>query len=95
VNEKVSYWLETADYDLATAQAMLETRRLLYVGFMCHQVIEKALKAVIANAGAEPPRSHRLRRLAELGDMYPEDERPAAGLPRGAGANECRGAVSD
>ncbi len=33
---KAAYWLESAEYDLQTAQAMLETRRLLYVGFMCH-----------------------------------------------------------
>ncbi|WP_330636719.1 HEPN domain-containing protein [Acutalibacter sp.] len=28
------------------AKAMLETKRFLYVGFMCHQTIEKGLKAV-------------------------------------------------
>ena len=43
--EKVSYWLDLAEYDLDTAKAMLKSRRYLYVGFMCHQVIEKALKA--------------------------------------------------
>lgn len=41
--DKVRYWIELSDYDLETAQAMLETSRFLYVGFMCHQVIEKAL----------------------------------------------------
>ena len=44
--DKAAYWFDGADYDLQTAQAMLETRRLLYVGFMCHQTIEKALKGV-------------------------------------------------
>ena len=44
VDEKVEYWLDIASYDLKTAQAMLRTKRFLYVGFMCHQVIEKALK---------------------------------------------------
>ena len=42
--DKSEYWFESAEYDLQTARAMLETRRLLYVGFMCHQTIEKALK---------------------------------------------------
>ena len=42
--DKSEYWFESAKYDLQTARAMLETRRLLYVGFMCHQTIEKALK---------------------------------------------------
>lgn len=34
-----------SDYDYDTAIAMMQTRRYLYVGFMCHQTIEKALKA--------------------------------------------------
>ena len=44
---KAAYWLDGAEYDLQTARAMLEARRLLYVGFMCHQPIDKALKAVL------------------------------------------------
>ena len=51
MNNKSSYWLELADYDLETARAMLQTGRYLYVGFMCHQVIEKALKAVVSSNG--------------------------------------------
>ena len=31
--DKSEYWFESAKYDLQTARAMLETRRLLYVGF--------------------------------------------------------------
>ncbi len=65
VTDRVRYWLDIADYDLETARAMLQTGRYLYVGFMCHQVIEKALKAVIVKAGVEPPRIHALSRLAE------------------------------
>ena len=70
MNDKTSYWLELAEYDLETARAMLQTGRYLYVGFMCHQVVEKALKAVIAAKGEFPPKIHRLRRLAELGNVY-------------------------
>ena len=29
--DKSEYWFESAEYDLQTARAMLETRRLLYV----------------------------------------------------------------
>jgi HEPN domain-containing protein len=43
-NEK--YWLEIASYDLKTAEAMLNSKRFLYVGFMCHQSIEKILKGI-------------------------------------------------
>jgi len=40
--------MDLAEYDIETAKAMLQTSRYLYVGFMCHQTIEKALKAVIS-----------------------------------------------
>lgn len=55
-----------SDYDFDTAQAMLETKRYLYVGFMCHQVIEKILKAYWTIKLEEPPlKIHTLSRLAE------------------------------
>ena len=31
--DKKNYWVELSDYDLETA--MLQTKRYLYVGFMC------------------------------------------------------------
>ena len=43
ISDKVKYWLELAEYDLETAKVMLNGGRYLYVGFMCHQVIEKIL----------------------------------------------------
>ena len=56
---KVQYWLELADYDLETAEAMLSTGRYLYVGFMCHQVVEKCLKALYTKTFSEiPPKIH-------------------------------------
>lgn len=45
MKDKVTYWGEMSDYDFDTAGPMLETKRYLYVGFMCHQTIEKVLKA--------------------------------------------------
>lgn len=64
--DKVEYWIEMSDYDFETAKAMLETKRYLYVGFMCHQVIEKILKAYWSNVSEEPPlKIHSLSRLAE------------------------------
>ncbi len=54
-----------SDYDFDTANAMFDTKRYLYVGFMCHQVIEKALKAYWSNVLDEPPlKIHSLSRLA-------------------------------
>lgn len=69
-NDKVKYWLDLAEYDLETAKVMLDGKRYLYVGFMCHQVIEKALKAVIAKKGETPPKIHNLSRLANLSGLF-------------------------
>ncbi len=66
MNDKVTYWIEMSDYDFDTAKAMLETKRYLYVAFMCHQTVEKILKAYWSNVLEEPPlKIHNLSRLAE------------------------------
>jgi HEPN domain-containing protein len=73
MSESVKYWLDIAEYDVETASAMLKTGRYLYVGFMCHQVIEKALKAVIARDCAEgeiPPKIHHLLKLADRAGLF-------------------------
>ncbi len=60
----IDNWLSLARYDLATAEAMLQTGRLLYVGFMCQQAIEKLLKACyVKEHGLTPPYTHNLLRL--------------------------------
>ena len=71
--EKVEYWLDIANYDIETAKAMLNSGRFLYVGFMCHQVIEKAFKAVIARdcvADEIPPKIHDLRKLGKKAGLF-------------------------
>ena len=66
MNDKMTYWIEMSDYDFDTAKAMLETKRYLYVAFMCHQTIEKILKAYWSKVLEEPPlKIHSLSRLAE------------------------------
>jgi len=66
--KSIDNWLALAEYDLATAEAMLQAKRLLYVGFMCQQAIEKILKACFVKYhGVTPPYTHNLLRLiAEL-----------------------------
>ena len=64
--DRSEYWIDIAEYDLETAKAMQQTSRYLYVGFMCHQSAEKALKAMVAKDGTIPPKIHALVRLAEL-----------------------------
>jgi HEPN domain-containing protein len=71
VNDKVAYWIDIADYDLKTAEAMHQTGRWLYVAFMCHQVIEKALKAYWCGTRFDtPPYTHHHMRLAEGCGLY-------------------------
>ena len=71
---KADYWFDSAEYDLATAKAMLETKRYLYVGFMCHQTVEKALKGIFVSRypDEELPYIHRLVRLANLSGISEE-----------------------
>ena len=66
MDQKVRYWTSLAEYDIETAGAMLRTGRFLYVGFMCHQAVEKMLKAAwqATHISEVPPRIHNLERLA-------------------------------
>ena len=69
--ERIDYWRSVADYDLDTAEAMYSTGRWLYVAFMCHQVIEKTLKAYwCATQTEEPPYIHNHKRLAAGSGLY-------------------------
>lgn len=71
LNNKVKYWVELSDYDFETAEAMLKSGRLLYVGFMCHQTIEKILKAYFSSISDEPPPfSHNLTLLSEKSGIF-------------------------
>lgn len=67
-------WINQADYDLATAQAMLNTKRYLYVAFMCQQAVEKLIKGVIQEkTGRTPPYSHNLSMLLKMADISGSD----------------------
>jgi HEPN domain-containing protein len=68
-------WLESAEYDLGVAQDMLAAGRHVYVIFMCHLALEKALKAhVVAVTNAAPPKTHDLIYLVKATglDMLPD-----------------------
>jgi HEPN domain-containing protein len=64
--EKYEYWLDIAQYDLETADAMLLSGRWLYVVFMCQQALEKLVKGlytlyVIDNV----PKTHNISYLVQ------------------------------
>ena len=70
-DEKIQHWINLSDYDVETADAMLLTKRYLYVGFMCHQVVEKIFKASYTKLKeSTPPFTHDLEYIALQGGFY-------------------------
>ncbi len=68
-------WVERAQYDLDTADAMFKAERYLNVFFCCQRAVEKAIKAVIVEKTGElPPRIHNLLRLAETAGIESDQE---------------------
>lgn len=65
----------SADYDLGTAEHMLNSGRYIYVVFTCHLSIEKILKAIAAEVTEKPPpKTHNLFYLTKLADInFPEN----------------------
>ena len=68
-------WMATSNYDLKTAEAMLKSKRYIYVVFMCHLAIEKMIKAVISTEiKGLPPKSHSLLFLSQKASIQFPDE---------------------
>jgi HEPN domain-containing protein len=65
--DKYEYWIEISDYDLTVAKDMFKTKHYLYVGFMCHQSVEKALKAIFVRdyPPENLPYTHDLTKIAK------------------------------
>jgi HEPN domain-containing protein len=64
--EKFEYWLDIAQYDLQTAEAMLVSGRWLYVAFMCQQAVEKLVKGLyILYLDDNVPRIHSILTVIE------------------------------
>jgi len=73
MGEKTDIWLRLADEDVISAKVMLKGKRYLWVGFLCHHIAEKSLKAMVAEKTSDiPPKIHNLRRLAEIAGIYDE-----------------------
>ena len=69
--EKINYWINLSDNDLRVAHTLLNGQHYLYVGFMCHQVIEKIFKAYYSKLKAgTPPLTHDLRYIAIVADFW-------------------------
>lgn len=71
IDDKIEYWIGLSEYDMKTAEAMLDTKRFLYVGFMCHQAVEKMLKGYYVSVKREePPYTHNLAKLSSETGLY-------------------------
>jgi HEPN domain-containing protein len=78
--EKYQYWLDSAQYDIDTAEAMLLGGRWLYVVFMCQQAIEKLAKGLyVLYVDDNIPRVHAIRQIlrsfeTELSEPISEEQ---------------------
>lgn len=74
--ELASWWLRIASGDLRAARAALDVSSIppRHAAYWAHQAAEKALKAVLAAKGTDPPWVHDLVGLA---DITPESVRGA------------------
>ena len=71
--DKVEYWLELCDDDMKVAKNLFRSKDYLWMSFLCHLVVEKSIKAVIADrTEQEPKRIHDLVKLSEQATLVDE-----------------------
>ncbi len=69
--DKANKWLDIVAEDLVVAEDLYKLGHWLYSGFMCHQVIEKTLKAYwCGTRDDDPPYTHSHQRLATGSGIY-------------------------
>ena len=68
-------WFRQADYDMDTAELMLNGKKYFYAVFMCHLALEKALKGLYSQRLRDlPPKTHNLIYLVEKIGLEPPDD---------------------
>ncbi len=66
-NDIVQAWLGHVHEDISAAECLLQGGHWLYVAFLCHQALEKALKAYYAATNDDdPPYTHSHTRLLNV-----------------------------
>ena len=69
--DRADKWLDIVAEDMSVAEDLFKTGHWLYVGFMCHQVVEKSLKAYwCASRDDDPPYLHDHDRIAKGCGLY-------------------------
>lgn len=75
MKKEVKNWLDSAQYDLETAEHMFNSGRFIYTVFMCHLALEKVLKAKVEEITTRiPPKTHDLEYLVELARLSPDKD---------------------
>jgi len=75
MTKNIQNWLDSAQYDMETAEYMFGSGRYIYTVFMCHLALEKALKAKLEEITCKtPPKTHDLEYLLELAKLLPDSE---------------------
>ena len=71
----IKYWIDGAEDDFETMNAMFESKRYHWSLFIGHLMIEKLLKAYFVKVRSDyPPYIHNLLRLAEKSDLALSDD---------------------
>ena len=75
----VQAWLDQVHEDISAAECLLQGGHWLYVAFLCHQALEKVLKAYyLATHDDDPPYTHSHGRLLDICGLT--DELPPENL---------------
>ena len=72
VHEAVEDWIRKAESDWTTVEILVASDRCPpeSVCFHCQQHVEKLLKAILTAHRIETPKTHDIRRLAQLAEPY-------------------------
>ena len=69
--ERAKKWLDIVAEDLSVAELLFNNGHWLYTGFMCHQVVEKTLKAYwCVCRDDDPPYLHDHKKIAQGCGLY-------------------------
>jgi len=67
MRREIDVWVQQAELDLQAAEINLNQKLYYVCAFLCHQAIEKMMKAVFMSKNKQaPPNLHNLRELGEL-----------------------------
>ncbi len=76
IDEHISYWVESSEYDMDSAFDIFAAKRYIWSLYVGHLALEKILKAIYVKTSNNkiPPKIHNLRKLAELSNLNLNEE---------------------